>query len=244
MVSAYDWALFRFDRVCKGETSFDNQGPYQNYTGTAGVAPFYLQDTNAVRVCDASTCCQNVGLKWPPVPGIIETDDFKWMSDEQRDLTRVYGWTSFVVVVSFFVLSFGRDVVTYIMSLFVGMYRPVGKDQKIDFSNVKDIDGYIPQVKGPYAYPLLACNIDDVDQSLIGWNDPGTSYDKYNMILDVPYEDMKRSQIIEGSTRHYVRIKNHPEYTESPNDGSEEERPIFRIVKHWSPRSRVQNGIS
>lgn len=38
----------------------------------------------------------------------------------------------------------------------------------------------------------------DVDQSLIGWNDPETSYDNYNIIFDVPYEGMKRSKRLKG----------------------------------------------
>ena len=57
----------------------------------------------------------------------------------------------------------------------------------LDFTNM--IDGmmaYIPQIKAErFTFPLLVCDIDDVDVSLVGWNPHPSSYDEYNLIFVV-----------------------------------------------------------
>lgn len=46
--------------------------------------------------------------------------------------------------------------------------------------------GYIPQVKIPgFAFPLLICDINDIDTRLIGWKNPRESYEHHSMIFDV-----------------------------------------------------------
>jgi hypothetical protein len=235
VVSAYDWALFRFDRVCEGQSGSFTPGKYVNDTLGTSVT---IESTDSVRVCNEDTCCQKVGLSWPPVPNNIETDQFKWMSDEQRDLARIYGWTSFVFVISYLVLAFGPNIFVFVKSLFSGTYQPIGQDQHVDFSSVPDIDGYIPQIKvGSYAYPLIAADIDYIDQSLIGWNDPGRAYDESNMLFDVNFGDrrVKREKIV-GSTRHNKMIKDHKDFKELLVD--DDTKLIFSIVKQWKPRRR------
>jgi hypothetical protein len=38
-------------------------------------------------------------------------------------------------------------------------------DQKIDFSSIKDIAAYVPQIKlKSFSFPFLACDIDGVDE--------------------------------------------------------------------------------
>lgn len=192
-----------------------------------------VTSTDAVRVCTESTCCQQ-SRKFPPVSTKIETSEFKWMSDEQRELTAICGWTSFAVILAYFVLAFGSSTVHLLLSQFSNSYKPTGKDQNIDFSNVKGIEAYIPQILiGSYAFPLLACNIDDVDQKYIGWNDPGTSYDEYNMLFDIKYSGLKRSEKIAGSTRHYDKIHNHKNFRDSDN-ADKTSKPIYSIVKQYT----------
>ena len=56
----------------------------------------------------------------------------------------------------------------------------------INFSDVDVIDSYVPQVKSEqYAYPLIACNIDNICESLMSWKDPSKPYDYYNLTKDV-----------------------------------------------------------
>lgn len=98
-------------------------------------------------------------------------------------------------------------------------------------------------------YPLLACDIDHIPQTLIGWNDKDNSYDVHNMIFDVPYEGMKRKRLVLEKTPGDTRISDHEDYQESSDyletqDVAEQDaaggelervqpRPIFSIVKHY-----------
>jgi len=111
--------------------------------------------------------------------------------------------------------------------------------QNVDFSSETYIDAYIPQIVQPrYAFPILACDIDEVDQSLIGWNDPLESYDDSNIMFDMPYEGMKRSKKLNGDTRSYRMIRDHPDYSQLVDTSMEpaKKHPIlFDIVKHWPP---------
>ena len=80
---------------------------------------------------------------------------------------------------------------------------------------------YIPQISiRAFPYPLLSCDIDDIDERFIGWSTADSeSLDKHNMIYDVPYEGMKRH-------------RNEP--TSEAQEGVAS-RPLFSIVKHWPP---------
>lgn len=128
--------------------------------------------------------------------------------------------------------------------------QPSGEDQKIDFSNLAEISVYVPFVRiRTFPYPLLACDIDDIPQTLIGWNDKDNSYDVHNMIFDVPYEGMKRKRLVLSKTPGDSRISDSKEYQESSDylvtqEVAEQDaaggklervqpRPIFSIVKHY-----------
>lgn len=108
----------------------------------------------------------------------------------------------------------------------------LGRDQHIDFSNL-EVAGYIPQIREPsLAYPLIACDIDEIPQSLLGFHVPDESIDNYNVIFDVPYEGMKRTKI-QSSTREVTLLSEHESYEVTTKYQSAVERPIFDIVKHW-----------
>lgn len=241
VVSAYDWALFNFDRVCFGEdeTNFA-AGDYTvtKYFGNSTVdsgETISVTNPNSFRVCKSNgDCCQQIKLKFPPVPRQAQSNpEFQWMTEEQETLSTIYGYTSMAALIAFLVIAFGGTIVNFLIRFFKGTYKPQGADQSIDFSSVPDIDGYVPQVKVSSSFfPLLACDVDDIDTSLIGWNDPGTSYDEYNLIFDVPYENMRRSKKITGGTRRLTRISDHPEY--KLNEGNKADAtPIFSIMKHY-----------
>ena len=74
---------------------------------------------------------------------------------------------------------------------------------------------------------ILACAVDDVNTSWIGWSDPSNpSYDKHNLIFDVPHKNLKRqrSETIVRNASVGVGV------VTSRRDTS----PIFSIVKTWS----------
>ena len=96
-----------------------------------------------------------------------------------------------------------------------------------------EVAGYIPQIREPsLAYPLIACDIDEIPLSLLGFHVPDESIDNYNVIFDVPYEGMKRTKI-QSSTRDVALLSEHESYEVTTNYQSAVERPIFDIVKYW-----------
>jgi hypothetical protein len=147
-------------------------------------------------------------------------------------VANLFGWSSLVLLIMFVVTSFGRSILTFVASFIKATYRAGRVDAQIDFQNVAEISLYVPQFKvGSLNYPVLACDVDEVNSSWIGWSDPSDpTYDKHNLIFDVPRKNMKRqSAMIKGNA--------------SGGDGVEtshrEASPIFSIVKSWS---RSQNS--
>ena len=131
--------------------------------------------------------------------------------------------------------------------------QPEGDSQHIDFSSNPEIFAYVPQIKQiGQPFPYLVCDIDDIDQGLIGWNDSSRSYDFYNLIFDIPHKTLRRTEILEGNTRGVTTIAEHGDYND---DGSPREvkstgtnpsqsgyevsknkskgRPIYSIIKHY-----------
>jgi hypothetical protein len=78
-----------------------------------------------------------------------------------------------------------------------------------------------------FHFPLLACDIDDIDVDLVSWRNPNSdatakpylAYDDYNLIFDVPYEGMDRSKNTERTEK----------------STSKKSQRVFSIVKHWPP---------
>lgn len=79
-----------------------------------------------------------------------------------------------------------------------------------------------------FHFPLLACNIDNIDVRLIGWKDPNChntsdphrNYDSHNMIYDVPGVYRSRSETGNESSMPREEKK---------------DRPVFSVVKHYPP---------
>ena len=125
----------------------------------------------------------------------------------------------------------------------------MGQDQLIDFCNATEVYGYVPQVSLPnFSFPKLACDIDNIDQNLIGWNDVNKSYDYHNLIFDVPYEGMKKRKRIIQNTRANETIDEYQDVHQSAvelelqsekkknvpeHDSTPDTKPIFSIVKYW-----------
>ena len=98
---------------------------------------------------------------------------------------------------------------------------------KVDFTNVPEMVAYIPQIKVfDFDFPLLACDIDGVDKSLVGWKDPKHSYDKHNLIFDVDSCSKRKRECNEEGLESLT-------LDSSSGDVSYNANPIFSIVKHW-----------
>ena len=143
-------------------------------------------------------------------------------------VANLFGWSSLVLLIIFVVTFFGRSIIKFFASFITTTYQAGGVDAQIDFQNVAEISLYVPQFKvGSLNYPVLACDVDELNTSWIGWSDPSDpSYDKHNLIFDVSHENMKR-QKSETITRNASGIGG---VETMHRDAS----PIFSIVKSWS----------
>ena len=190
-----------------------------------------------------------------PPTSRLEREDLKYMSESQRTLVDYYGWTAFAVLVGYVIFAFGTNILHFVSSFFRGIYEPSGMVQHIDFSSNEEIYGYVPQIKlVGFAFPLLACDVDEIPQELIGWTDSRNSYDFHNMIFDVPYDvSLIRSshlaylsyvllqsscayQEMKRTRRGSVLVRGESELPASEETGLlHQSKPIFSIVKHYPP---------
>jgi len=245
ILSAYSYISFPYDNVC------DPEDPVSVPTGTFPVT-FLGGDTGQITVTSDTAvefCKQNLfgnadkPFPFPPRSSLAS----EWLTDSQATLVNIYGITTLVLVIVYVVVVFGGTMLTSIMSLFKGMYKSEGMDQKIDFSTVQEIFAYVPQKVVPfYTHPLLLCDVDDIDQDLIGWNDPNRAYDYYNIIFDVPYPGMKRHKRLHTNTRKLGKIAEAKSYRESSDRErsvveGDSVRPIFSVVKWWPPKWHEAN---
>ena len=149
------------------------------------------------------------------------------MTDGQEKMLIIIGWTLVAILTWVCFIFFTRIVLSYFQTMFAKTYKPSGQATDLRFSDLPEIYGYVPQVKlFGSNYPALICDISTIDENLIGWSDPRFSYDRHNLIFDVPgvrQKVMKRRQSLLRS---------------ASRDGEEEKgrkASIFSIVCDWPP---------
>jgi hypothetical protein len=92
------------------------------------------------------------------------------MTWDQEEVVSAHGWTSLLVLI-LSLLTVVAAMLRTARRIVCGVYRPRGKDQNIPFSDVPGIECYVPEVKSPlFAYPLIMCNIDEMDSVLLNWD--------------------------------------------------------------------------
>jgi hypothetical protein len=241
LVSAYAWAQFPYDNVCDPvNATYSAPATYVNVLAPADEPALkYItvtQDTEVV-YCPQSWRLYN-GFPFPPTSR-LQPDGLQWMHGTQETLVNLYGWTACVVAALFIVSFFGTAIVNFLLSWFRGIYVAANQNQHIDYSSNDDIHLYIPQIRrGGMQFPLLACDVDHIDHSLIGWTDPVRSYDYWNMIYDIPWDGMPRQKVEEhgGGANSPSAAATRPATPEKPlSEFSVPTKPIFSIVKYYPP---------
>ena len=187
IVSSYAFAEFPYDNLCDadlsgGEDFGRSAVPVQFWSGTVGEID--VPGTHS----PAKFCHQNYiqlpGFDFPALPSAQNKSSGEWMSGSQALLVTIFGWTSLAALVIFVIVVFGNAITNAVRSIFSGEVKEHVVDQKIDFSAVHEIFGYIPSVKAAgFLFPFLATDVDDVDSNLIGWHDPHRSYDEVRFLF-------------------------------------------------------------
>ena len=176
----------------------------------------------------------------------------------------LFGQATYLAVISIFTGHYKVSLLVVLLLHFIWVgaatYRfflsnflqPQGECQHIDFSSNPEIFAYVPQIKLPsQPFPYLVCDIDDIDQGLIGWNNPAHSYDFYNLIYDVPHKSLRRTVTIEDNTRGTATIAQHEAYQEIEGENrattgvevtsrSAQLRPIYSIIKHYPTKWQIE----
>lgn len=191
VLSSYYWAGFPFDNLCLDETQIANE----TYTGTWAVTGKSDSDTSAVDISvpldgDVYKACLQDFFRFPtvdkafPFVSQFQLEGQEWMTPDQELVTSIFGWSS-VGVMAIILFSFLWRWYQGFMEFFRGSYDACGDDQGIHFSDVPSIQSYVPEVSSPvYSYPLVACNIDNLDKGLMGWTDPDRPHAFYDLTKD------------------------------------------------------------
>jgi hypothetical protein len=195
LMLSYNYAGFPFDNACNTEEAVPAEyyegGNFTIVNGKDEPEEFMVK----VEKGDAafSFCLQDMlrftnPRAFPALPS-FQRDGMEWMSDDQERATRLLGWTSVAVIGIVALIILNRLFLQTIRGFLFKPYRSEGEASDQRFSELKERYGYVPQVKeAGFQYPLLACNIEELDSAFVDWSDPSTSYpfDKHNLIYDIP----------------------------------------------------------
>jgi hypothetical protein len=232
LVSSYMFSGFPYDNLCADNTS--HSAYYGNWQVTDGNG----QTSSALVEPNQRSyhfCNQYIGPGQQftfPVSPDAQPSGSKWMTSPQEQLVTIYGIVS-LAVLGLVGAVFAYRIFRLFQKLFSASYKPAGSDQGIHFSEVGTISSYIPQVKSEqFTYPLLAVNVDYVDQSIFDWSDPARSHSYYDLTRDVE-QLLKGEENEEICYRAFGQIRHWP-----PNGGEDDveegEKP--------GPRSSLRRG--
>ncbi|KAL7436768.1 hypothetical protein ACHAXH_007776 [Discostella pseudostelligera] len=235
VASSYWYSGFPFDNLCSENTS--PSAYYGNWKITDG------EGQESIAVIEPGSrsyyfCNQFIGpgnqFSFPAIP----PPGAEWMTSEQMQLTEIYGWVS-VGVIGVFGLFLLYRILRSIKHLFGTSHKSVGKVQGIPYSQVGTISTYAPQVTSDrFAHPLLAVNIDNVDESLLDWSDPNRSHSFYDLTRDAEQLMKGREDMCHGA---FGQIRHWPP-GEVAVDGAEgAAKSALRRSKFINPK---QNSVS
>jgi hypothetical protein len=149
--------------------------------------------------------------------------------------------------------SFVGRALLGLLSFLIPRYSPEGDDQHIDFSSDPEIFAYVPQIKrNGFPFPFIVCDIDELDQDLMGWNDRNHSFDYHNVIFDLPVPGQR--PMIEGNPKKVSEQQGFRSGTspiETTMKGSRPEsqgfevnavkrRPIYSVIKHYPTKWQLE----
>lgn len=245
VMGTYNFWMYPFDNVCENgnviDKEFHGSWTAMDSNGGALFQNLVVEEDNE----EHSFCSQNLLMRFafPWSPGSILEGSEKWMNDSQMKFDMVYGWVMIAVVAVVGVLIFARLFGRVVYALFYRDYKSDDGDEHLGerFSDINEIGGYVPQVIiSGYVYPLLLCDIDNIDEEYLEWCDPYSNYDEHNIIFDIPRiaEAKRKLRIVHADSMVSSNT------VEGHQNQEEEEMPcIFSIVKTFEKDSNEQKGF-
>lgn len=208
----YDLSLEPKSQVVFGFSVFKEAGLRVQFT----IDP----DTEVYKFCNQDIRGSNVH----PFPALSvgQPEGSEWMTAEQELVVDVHGATSLWYVVLGCLSLLTVTLVHLHGFLFSGNHVARGEDQDIPFSDVPAIDSYIPQVSSPLiAFPLILCDIKDIDKHLFNWEDDEHPHSEYDVTGDIA-EILGRKDNIEvfAQVKHWPNLPNFKEGKKTRDNGS------------------------
>uniref|UniRef100_A0A7S3QEB8 CSC1/OSCA1-like cytosolic domain-containing protein n=1 Tax=Chaetoceros debilis TaxID=122233 RepID=A0A7S3QEB8_9STRA len=249
-----NYAMFPFDNVCENGILIDDYIGEWSLTRMDGtyVEPVELTEDSS----EYFFCNQNILRKFqfPPTPMNFLEDTSDWISARRETTANTLAW---FMIVSVVIIAFTIGLHT-IVKVFKHLFWMDYKMEKMTeeertnlekcrFCDLDEIKLYVPQTKiDGYMFPFLLCDVDEIDDQMIGWSDPDSDYDTHNIIFDIPQIAEKKSASRELSTDDAFVSDTNEEHFEVV-DGIEvvdgngapivdgNDAPIFSIIKSWNP---------
>jgi len=215
VICSYYWAGFPFDNICP------NEDINASYVGTFTVSknPSYEGVFNSeienVTFTDTDVDYRYCNMEYKsfpfvPMMGNAHHDPYEYMTKAQLRSTAYFGWSALVILIIIFVKYIALWYAEF-KKLYHSSYEAVGDSQKIPYSKVASRSAYIPQViSNSFAFPLIACKIDGIDEELYHFTDPHRSRKYYDLSVDA-------KKLLTG-----LNI---------------DDPPGFSIVKNWAPKT-------
>eukprot|EP00592_Proboscia_alata_P008819 CAMPEP_0194364480 /NCGR_PEP_ID=MMETSP0174-20130528/12400_1 /TAXON_ID=216777 /ORGANISM="Proboscia alata, Strain PI-D3" /LENGTH=923 /DNA_ID=CAMNT_0039138535 /DNA_START=73 /DNA_END=2844 /DNA_ORIENTATION=+ len=221
MQADYNWSSFPFDNVCETNStkvtdsyigSHNLQYEYRDKDG--GETNFLDNIKYPVEISEGDSyykfCNQDMYNHSPkvfPAFPFFQDDESRWMSDDQA----VFSWVFSILVIVVLTLVVNSILVrrlgASILSYFKASYKPQAVTAKQRFSEQSEISAYVPMKCDPsFLFPLLLCDISDIDTELIGWEDARNKYDFHNLSIDV-IDEMKEDN---EDAKCYCILKHFP----------------------------------
>jgi len=120
---------------------------------------------------------------------VFRNDDMQpedWMSQDQILFTRIFGLSCIAVLIGFICWRIFLDFRPWMEEFLFGGYSTQERDSGECFCDQAKINAYVPSVvHKDFMYPLLACDVQEMDNQHIGWVDPLRSHSYYNLARDV-----------------------------------------------------------
>jgi len=209
IAAAYFYSGFPFDNACKLD-SYATEA-YQGTHYASNLDNTTIPITISAGTPNYQFCRQDffyLGV-FPALPRF--QGDLKWMSEGQEQICKFYGWTSIVIIITLVIIMILRGFKDSVMDIFFNVYKPEGGVEGTSFSNVKDINAYVPEITvKEIPFPLLAFDTSGIDTRFLGWEDLDRPYEYYSLFNDM--EAFLKNNGINAKGKHN-----------------------FSIVKYWPP---------